>query len=308
MVFAAAHPDRVRGLVVYSSYARLTAAAGYEGLPAELVDAFIHSVRRDWGAGSVSRVSFQGAPQTDAAGRMLARWERSLCTPTMAAHILRCNADIDVRSLLPALKVPTLVLQSRGDPISPPALGRYVADHIPGARYVEGEAEYHLPWDGASAWFLPAVEHFVCGAPTQSEPRPSFLSTVLCVRGPVGTDAESEVRRFGGEVVGSTDGMTAILDSPSRAVACALALRAIEPGAALGIHTGEVERADPGVVGAAVEIAREVAGLARAGEVLVSRPVRDLTSGAEHPYDSHGMHLLADALGEHELFVLSTQA
>jgi DNA-binding SARP family transcriptional activator/pimeloyl-ACP methyl ester carboxylesterase len=256
-VFAAAHPDRVENLILYSAYARMLAAPGYPGgLPPELVGAFVDRIARDWGAGSISRVSIQGAPDTPAAEQILGRWERSVCTPKLAAQIIRLNADIDIRALLPTVQARTLVLHSTGDTVAPPALGRYVAEHIPGARYLEHDTQYHLPWDGGSAWFLDPIEELLAGEPRAPRRSRAFLSTVLCVAGGQG----ERVRAF---------------DSPSQAVEHAASL-----GVAAGIHTGEVERVGGDLVGATVDAARDLAARAHPGEVLVSRIVRDLTAGS----------------------------
>jgi DNA-binding SARP family transcriptional activator/pimeloyl-ACP methyl ester carboxylesterase len=310
IVLAASHPERVDRLVLYSSYARLLSAPNYEaGFPPEAVDAFVERIRRDWGAGRISRVSVQGVPDTPTAERMLGRWERSLCTPTIAADIIRRNADIDVRSLLPAVEAPTLVLHSRGDPIAPPALGRYVAERIPRARYVEDDAGYHLSWDGGSAWFLEHIEEFVTGQPTSGRAGQRFLSTVLCVpRFSAASIAHTdEVRRFGAEVVASTgEELVAIIDSPSRAIACAASIQAaarrLGEQVALGIHTGELERQAAGVAGAGLDIARAVAAHARPGEILVSRTVRDLTTGSGLHFTERGLRELPGAPAEWELF------
>ena len=315
IVLAASHPQRVDRLVLYSSYARLLSAPDYEGgFAPEVVDAFVERIRREWGAGRISRVSFQGIPETPAAERMLGRWERSLCTPTIAADIIRRNADIDVRSLLPALEAPTLVLHSRGDPIAPPALGRYVAERIPGARYVEDGAGYHLWWDGGSAWFLDHVEEFLTGEPSSGPTGQRFLSTILCVpRFATNVAHEDEVRRFGGEVVASTgEELVAIVDSPSRAIACAASIQAAagrlgEP-VALGIHTGELERQAASVTGAGLDIARAVAACAHPGEILVSRTVRDLTMGSALRFAERGRHELPGAPAEWELFAYGPTA
>jgi DNA-binding SARP family transcriptional activator/pimeloyl-ACP methyl ester carboxylesterase len=316
IVLAASHPERVDRLVLYSSYARLLSAPNYAaGFPPEVVDAFVERIRRDWGAGRISRVSFQGVPETSAAERMLGRWERSVCTPTIAADIIRRNADIDVRSLLPAVEAPTLVLHSRGDPIAPPALGRYVAERIPRARYVDDDAGYHLLWDGGSAWFLEQIEECLTGQPTSGRAGQRFLSTILCVRSALSTKVaqEDEVRRFGAEVVASTsEELVAIIDSPSRAVACAATIHAaaVRCGehVALGIHTGELERLAGGVTGAGLDVARAVAAYTHAGEILVSRTVRDLTTGSGLRFVERGRRELPGARGESELFAYRPSA
>jgi DNA-binding SARP family transcriptional activator/pimeloyl-ACP methyl ester carboxylesterase len=283
LVFAAAHPERVEGLVLYSSYARLRRAPDYPaGFPDELVDAFVEEIRRSWGRGTVSLVSFHGVPPTPAAENLIARWERSLCTPTMAAHIIKRNGEIDVRALLPAVEARTLVLHSTGDPIAPAALGRYVADHIPGARYVEQEAAYHLPWRGEDAWFLDEVERFVTGRPAAAAVRRRVLASVVAA-GPTGT--------------------VEFFDHPSEALAHAASIGAAGD-ISVGVHTGEIEQAGDEPAGVAVDIAREVAALASPGEVLVSRTVHDLTIGSSLRFTGRGTHTFPGTPGAWEVFAL----
>jgi hypothetical protein len=136
LVLSAAHPQRVESLALYSAYARLPSGPDNpDGLAPELTEWFVERISSDWGNGTISPVSFAGVPNTPAARQLLARWERSLCTPTMAAHIIRRNADIDIRPLLPSINTPALVLHSTGDPLCPTSLGRYIADQLPRGRY-----------------------------------------------------------------------------------------------------------------------------------------------------------------------------
>lgn len=281
LVFAAAHPERVDGLVLYSAYACLIEEPGhYGGFEPEVVDAFLERIRSDWGAGTVSRVSFQGAPDTSAVRDLLARWERSVCTPTMAAHIIRANANIDIRPLLPTVRARALVLHSTGDPIAPPALGRFVAGQLPNATYVERDAAYHLPWEGSEAWFVDEVARFLTATDTRGQRTEPVLATVLAASG-CSLDPDA-VGRHGGQ---SIDATTALFASPSRALDCAATLAA---PAGAGLHAGEVIPGEGG--GAAVEIARGVAALAAPGELLVSRTVRDLTAGSARRFEERGRH------------------
>jgi hypothetical protein len=211
----------------------------------------------------------------------------------MAAHIIRANADIDVRPLLPTVRAPTLVLHSTGDPLAPPALGRFVAEQLPNGTYVEREAGYHLPWEGGQAWFLDEVARFVGGTGPLGRRVEPVLATVLVASG--GELDPDPVARHGGELA---DRATALFRSPSRALDCAAAL-ALPAG--VGIHTGELV---PGAgAGPAVEIARAVAALAGPGELLVSRTVRDLTAGTARRFEERGRHALAAAPGEWEVFL-----
>jgi class 3 adenylate cyclase len=307
LVFAAAHPRRVNQLVLYSSYARLLAGPDNpSGLAPPIVDAFIERIGAAWGTGAISPISFGGAPTTGSAKRMMARWERSLCTPTMAAHIIRRNAEIDIRPLLPSIETATLVLHSTGDPICPPALGRFIADRLPHGRYLEQDADYHLPWRGEDAWFLEPVQQLLTEQQPPSAAPAAIVATVVAVELHGPEDAvDSEVRRFNGEsVMTPAGGRVAIFARPSSAVACAIAL-AEHPRAAAGIHTGEIERHDQTVRGFAVDLAGRLAGRAAPGEVLLSRTVRDLTIGSSLRFLDRGRRRLGGH-GEWELFTPSS--
>jgi class 3 adenylate cyclase len=210
----------------------------------------------------------------------------------MAAYIIQANAEIDVRSVLPAVRAPALVLHSTGDPIAPPALGRFVAEQLTNATYVEREAGYHLPWEGEEAWFLDEVARFLDGTGPPTSTAEPVLATVLAASG--GELDRNTVARHDGALA---DPATALFVSPSRALACAADLAG---AAGVGIHTGEIVQG--AYAGPAVEIARAVAALAAPGEVLASRTVRDLTAGSARRFEEHGRHKLAAGPSDWEVF------
>jgi class 3 adenylate cyclase len=250
----------------------------------------------------------------------------------MAREILRRNCEIDVRSILPTISVPTLVLHSTGDPLTPVAWGRYIAEHVPTARLVEHDADYHMSYDGESLWFLDEVEEFLTGhrPAITATPAQRVLATILFTdivgstekAASVGdqawrrmldqhdTIATQRVTAFDGTVVKTTgDGILATFDGPSRAVACA---KAINEGLApldlevrAGIHTGELERRGADVGGIGVHIGSRIAGLAGPGEVWVSRTVKDLTAGSGLEFDPRGAHALKGVPDEWELYALT---
>jgi DNA-binding SARP family transcriptional activator/pimeloyl-ACP methyl ester carboxylesterase len=316
LVFAAAHPRRVDSLVLYSAYARLPSGPDNpDGFPPQLVEAFVQRISSDWGTGAISPFSFAGVPQTPAAQQLLARWERSLCTPTMAAHIIRRNADIDIRPLLPTIETPALVLHSSGDPLCPAALGRHIAEQLPRGRYQEHDAAYHLPWRGEDAWFLEPIERHLTGRQPLPRPPTRLLATVLATEFVVPSDRgrfqqllDTAISRFGGErITTTTSGSVAIFDSPSSAIACAAAIcHTIQQqgiSAKAGIHTGEIEQHEHAASGFAIELALRLAHLAIPNRVMVSRTVRDLTIGSSLQFTDHGPQHLEE-LGQWELFVL----
>ena len=332
IVFSAMSPERVKSLALYGTYARILQSEDYpEGIPLELTEMLIEGVEEQWGTGRALGAFVQGTPDSPDEIARVARYERGAASPRMAGYILRYNTQIDVRPLLATVAAPTLVLHSTGDRLIPPTHGRYLADHIPGAKYIEHDADYHVPFDGATAWFTPEVMRFVSGAePAVTSPTERFLATVLFTdivdstqkAANVGdrawrelldrhdTAARKRVEAFGGRVVKTTgDGLLATLDGPSRAVECAFAIRDDVGPLGLriraGVHTGEVERRGDDVGGIGVNIGSRIATLAEPGEVWVSRTVKDLTTGSGLAFEDRGRHELKGVPDEWELFSLA---
>jgi class 3 adenylate cyclase len=236
------------------------------------------------------------------------------------------NAEIDVRPILPAVRVPTLVLHRTGDRVIPVEAARYIAEHVPGASIVELVGDDHLPWIGDSDAVLGEIEEFLTGARTQPEPH-RVLATVLFtdIVGSTQRAAEladvawadvlqahharirEQLARYAGREIGTTgDGFLAIFDGPARAVRCALALaEAIRPlglQVRAGLHTGEIELVGDDIRGLAVHIGARIAALAGPGEVLVSRTVKDLVVGSGLSFQDRGVHTLKGVPDEWQLF------
>jgi pimeloyl-ACP methyl ester carboxylesterase len=322
IAFAATYPERTDALVLLGTFARVKRCEGYEiGIDPALADPFPDATRELWGTGSALPIFISGLADTPEARRALARYERSATTPPMAAEILRANIEIDVRAALPAVSAPTLVLHHDGDVIAPPALGRYLADHIEGAHYVERAAPYHI--GPATPELVDLAAEFLTGA------RPSpvvdrILATVLFTdivdstrraadlgdrrwrsllddfRGSVRRELD---RHRGREVNTRGDDFLATFDGPGRAIRCAQAVGAAARGLGLetraGLHTGELELTDDDdVAGLAVHIGARVCSLAGAGEVLVTSTVRDLVVGSGIAFEPRGSHELKGVPGE----------
>jgi class 3 adenylate cyclase/pimeloyl-ACP methyl ester carboxylesterase len=332
LLYAAMHPDRVRSLALYGTMARCLVAPDYpEGISEEVVAALLDGVEARWGQGSSLSAFVQHIPRSPEAREHVARYARGACSPRMAREILRRNCELDVRSVLSTISVPTLVLHSTGDPLTPLAWGRYIAEHVPGARLVEHDADYHMTYDGADAWFIDEVEEFLTGhRPVSTTPAERVLATVLFTdivgsterAASLGDDAwrrvldehdaiaAQRIAAFDGTVVKTTgDGVLATFDGPSRAVACA---RAIHEGLAsldlqmrAGVHTGELERRGHDVGGIGVHIGSRIAGLAEPGEVWVSRTVKDLTAGSGLEFDARGAYELKGVPDRWELYALT---
>ncbi len=330
ILFAASYPERVQALALYASFARIEEALDYPvGMPANLLMMLADQVEKEWGTGRALLPFVQHVPDSQVARQDMARYERGACTPSMAHHILEANATIDVRPILPTISMPTLILHSEGDRLLPIALGRYLADHIPDARFVSAPVDYHWTWNARDIWFYDELESFLTGERPSLPASERFLGTVLFTdivdstaqaarmgdrawRGLLDRHdalAAERVAAFGGHVIKTTgDGLLATMDGPSRAVECAIAIRdALDPlgiKVRAGIHTGEFERRGDDIGGLGVNIGSRVAALARPDEVWVSRTVKDLTSGSGLRFQDQGRHALKGVPEEWELYSL----
>jgi class 3 adenylate cyclase len=251
----------------------------------------------------------------DAARRAWGRAQRLAATPTAARALLRMMLDVDVRPLLPAIRVPVVILHRVGDIAVDVTHSRYMAEHIPGARYVEFPGSDHLPWIGDTEPVVAEIQELVTGSRPEPEPD-RVVATVMFVDTPQavagGQDAAARVglaevvgrhvARFRGDVLGARgDSLGASFDGPARAIRCAEAIVAECDGAGVpcraGLHTGECEGHEGELRGVALDMAAEILACATPGEVLVSRTVADLVAGARIGFADRGSHTLA-AVGD----------
>jgi class 3 adenylate cyclase len=317
MVFAATYPARVKALVLVNAYPRFTRTTDYPwGPDSSDLDALVERTRRTWGKGMLLRLF---APSLLADATLVereSRYERQAASPGTAMAMTRMINLIDVRAVLPTITVPTMVI-SRADPATVPARHRrYIADHLPGARYVELPGADELMWAGDQDALVGEIQEFVTGARPVTEPDRVLATIVFTdIVGSTRHAAElgdrawrellerhhvlvrAELARFRGrEVDTAGDGFLAVFDGPGRAVQCASAairsVRSLGIEIRAGIHTGEVEMAGDGVRGIAVHIGARVSALADAGEVLVSSTVRDLVAGSGLQFEDRGFHEL----------------
>jgi pimeloyl-ACP methyl ester carboxylesterase len=325
MLFAATYPQRTTALVLYGTYAKRRDPDDDYPWAATWAErqAYAREVERMWESDAdVSRMS----PGADEA---LARWwavrARAAASPGAARDLILMNSQIDVRALLPSIRVPTLVLHRSGDHDSRPEEGRYIAERIPGARFVELPGTEHLPWVDADQ-VLDEVEEFLTGARRVPEPN-RVLATVLFTdivgsterAAALGDRAwltlreahHAAVRRLleryrGNEVETAGDSFLATFDGPARAIRCAReiadAVRELGLDVRAGVHTGECELVDGKVGGIAVHVGARVAAQARAGEVLVSGTVRDLVAGSGIVFEDRGAASLKGVPGEWHLY------
>jgi pimeloyl-ACP methyl ester carboxylesterase len=325
ILFAATYPERVSALVLWNTYARGLRGPDYPiGLDPEVTKAFIAAVGDGWGKG-LGLQAFFGLPHDDELRARFARFERNAATPKTAAEILTANVEIDVRTALPAVSAPTLVMHRRHDPVIPFRLGKYVADGIPGSRLVELSGAFHASQEeGGDDDAVALIEEFLTGRRSE---RPAVidrvLATVLFVDIVESTQRVAELgdrkwrelldtfrsalrhelERFRGREINTRgDDILATFDGPARAIGCAQAIgtaaRPLGIEVRAGLHTGEVELQGDDIAGIAVHIGARVAGLAGAGDVLVTSTVRDLVTGSGIEFAERGTHELKGVPGE----------
>ena len=331
-LFAATYPERTAALIMIGSYARRIWAPDYPcGTPRQEWDEFIEGTIRGWGGpvGLDAR-----APSMAADPRFRDWWARFLrmsASPGASRAVLRMNAEIDVRTVLPAIRVPALIIHNVGERTVPVAASRYLAERIPGAKYVELPGIDHLPFVGNADAILDEIEEFLTGVRRGVEPD-RVLATVMFTDIVDATRKASELgdRRWrdllgmhhalvrdhlarfrGREIDTAGDGFLAAFDGPARAVRAAAAIadgvRTLGLEVRAGLHTGECEVMGSKLGGIAVHIGARVAALAKAGEVLVSSTVRDLVAGSGLSFRDRGVHALKGVPGEWHVFVVDRE-
>ena len=329
-LFAATHPDRVRSLVLYGSFATTVWKPDYPwGQRPEERDLQIAALMQVWGEEGTGGLINQGAEVDPEFERWAVRWQRNSVTRDALPGIFEILAETDVRHVLPTIQVPTLVLHRREDPIVPVDNGRYLAEHIPGARLVELSGINHLPFLGEWEEILDEVEEFVTGV-RRARGGQRMLATILFTdivgstkkAGELGDekwrrlldDYDEIVRqhldRFQGRLIKRTgDGHFATFDGPARALRCACAIRTSVKRLGIeirsGLHTGEVEVRNDDLGGIAVHIGARVSALAGAGEVLVSSAVPPLVAGSGIDFRDRGTHELRGVDGRWTLYAVN---
>ncbi len=328
-VFAATYPDRVRALVLIDGFARLTRAEDYPwGITEERSREIIGAFGSSWGTGMMLELFDPDDADDLALRESWGRYERHSVSPGTAASMVEMINATDIRAILPAIQVPTLVVTRADSPVDP-AHGRYLAERIAGATYVELPGRGSLLWSGDQDALLREIEYFVTG----SRPAPRHdrvLATVLFTDIVGSTDRAAEMGdarwrellaqhdqvvrraldRFEGREVKTTgDGFLATFDGPARAIRCAQAihesLRPIGVDVRAGLHTGEIDLVDGDVAGIAVHLGARVMAEAGSGETVVSSTVKDLVVGSEIVFEDRGEHHLKGVPGTWRLFAVS---
>jgi class 3 adenylate cyclase len=329
LLYATTYPERTSALVLYGSYARRSWASDYPfGWKDEQWQRVFDDIERNWGKPQsrslATRVPSNAGDQHTA--ERVASWYRAAASPGAAAAIMRMNREIDVRHVLPAIHVPTLILHRTAERLIDGEHARYLARHIAGAKLVELSGEDHTPWFGDSEVILDQIEQFLTGRHHTHEPE-RVLATVLFADIVGSTERAAslgdrpwrelleafhekvrEVLRqyHGREINTSGDGFFAAFDGPARAIRCAGVIRntvrSLNLDVRCGLHTGECERVGNDLAGIAVHIGARVADLAAPGEVLVSQTVRDLVAGSGLAFEDRGTHTLKGVPNDWRLF------
>ncbi len=332
VLFAATYPDRTAALVLYGTAARDAWAPDYpigytkDELEKEIEEdlqgfgtiEWTAKILREWGAPSVA--------DDEETVRHMAAFCRASASPGAAVALSRMNSEIDVRHVLPAIRVPTLILVREGDE---PEHSRYQAERIPGARYVELPGRDHIPWFEDQDSIVDEIERFVAEVRHEEAELDRLLATVMFTDIVGSTEKAADLgdrkwkelveahhsivrgllaRYRGREVDTSGDGFFAAFDGPARAIRCAQgvteSVRSLGLEVRAGLHTGECELIDDKIGGLSVVIGARVGTLAGPGEVLVSSTVKDLVAGSGLRFEDRGTHELKGVPGEWRLFAV----
>ncbi len=327
LMFAATYPERTSALVLYGTFASMRNEPW--GVTRERFDQALGQMESRWGEGVLVLINAPSRRKDQAFLERFARIERAAASPGAVLTLMRANYEIDVRNLLPAIRVPTLVLHRAGDELVPVRAGRYLAERIPGATYAEIPGTDHMVVDQETQDVIADhIEEFITGERHRLEPD-RVVATVMFtdivgstqraaevgdgrwreLRASWHTMMRRELAAFRGrEVDTAGDGLLATFDGPARAIRCACSVRdrvrALGLQVRTGLHTGECELVGDGVVGIAVHIGARVAALAGPDEVLVSSTVRDLVAGSGLQFGDRGTHQLKGVPDDWRLFAV----
>ncbi|MDQ1375362.1 MAG: hypothetical protein QOJ09_2700 [Actinomycetota bacterium] len=329
-LFTATFPERVSHLVLYAPLAQMLTGGGFTGgFSPEVWPVWLDAMIDTWGTGAMTALAMPSRSREAFAMELGARFERIALNRGAFKKLMQANAEIRIAPVLPAVKVPTLVIHRTGDQLVGVDHGRYMAAQIPGAVLVELEGIDHYVAAGDFAPVIRETRGFLAGAHEMvDDDLDRVLATVLFTDIVGSTEAASELgdrrwrqvlddhdRLIGDEVTRSRgrlikttgDGALATFDGPARAVRCAQSIatnvRRLGLQVRAGVHTGEVELRGEDVGGIGVHIGARVASAADAGQVLVSRTVVDLVVGSGLQFTDAGLHTLKGVPGEWPLFV-----
>jgi pimeloyl-ACP methyl ester carboxylesterase len=333
MVFAATHPERTAALIFVGGEVKEILEDDWP-LGQETRDEYEGHLQKilsgEFAWGQPKRVWFAPSKGNDpAVMEWVGRLERTAASPAAAVAFMRLGSELDVRHVAPSIHVPTLVMHAPEDPIVPFAQGRWLAEQIEGARFVELAGKDHVPWFDVADQVVAETREFLTGFREASEPE-QILATVLFTDIVGSTERAQELgnrewrslleqhhttvreilaRYRGREIDTAGDGFLASFDGPARAIRCAVAVRDALAGLGIpvrsGLHTGEVEVVGEKLAGIAVHTGSRVAAVAAAGEVLVSSTVRDLVAGSKIEFEDRGLHELKGLDEPRRLFAVA---
>jgi class 3 adenylate cyclase len=327
-LFAATYPERTAAFLSFGGFPRMVAAPDWPwGRSEENMQRLYRQIEEGWGSQPVGLDARIPSRVNDEAFREW--WTRYLtrsATPRAAAALTRMNGQIDIRHVIPAIRVPSLIMHRTGDRTVALQAGRFLAEKIPDAKYIQYPGDDHLPWTSEFDQILGDIEEFLTGTRHAAEVD-RVLATVMFADIVKSTERAAEIgdRRWkdllqdfygvvrknleryrGREVDTAGDGLLATFDGPARAVRCAQAINDDVPSLGLsvraGVHTGEVEVIGEKVGGIAVHIGARVAAEAAPGEVIVSSTVKDLVAGSGIRFEDRGRRPLKGVPGEWQLF------
>jgi len=328
-LFAATYPGRTSALIMNAAFARRTWAPDHPwGRTQAQTEAYLEQLRREWGGPVALDARAPSMAQDEGSRQWWARWLRSSASPGAAEALVRMNAEIDIRPVLSAIRVPTLLLHSINDRSIDVATSRYMAERIPDAKLVELTGIDHVPWGCDATTILDEIEEFLTGV-RRGPDLDRVLATVLFTDIVGSTEKAASLgdrrwrnllenhhalvrrelaRHRGREIDSAGDGFLATFDGPARAVRCACAisdgLRSLGIDVRAGLHTGECEVMGEKLGGISVHIGARVAALAGPGEVLVSGTVKDLVAGSGLSFRERGSERLKGVPGEWRLFAV----
>lgn len=330
VLFAATYPERVRAVVLVGIYAKRIWSPDYPWAPTvEERERENELLEREWaGEMDVSELAPRAADDP-ALMRRIATFFRRSASPGAAVALNRMNTSIDTRAVLPTISVPTLVLHRKGDLDVKAAEGRWIADQIPGATYIELPGDDHIAWVGDTDGLLDEVEEFLTGV--RRAPSPDRVLATVLFTDIVGSSerltqvgdqrwremldehhrlVRRELERYRGrEIDTAGDGFLSTFDGPARAIRCARAIsdsiRSLGLEVRAGVHTGECELVGNRIAGIAVHTGARILALARPGEILVSSTVKDLVAGSGIEFVEHGEHELKGVPGRWQLYAAS---
>lgn len=326
-LFAVTYPERTDALILVGSYATQKPKPGHPwGRSEDVQKTIIEGVRKQWGSTIGLAMRAPSVAEEDQFQRWWSRYLRMSASPASALALTRMNYEIDIRHLLPSIRVPTLVIHANRDMTVPVECGHYLAQTIPDARFIDLDTADHLPYIGCPDAIVGHVEEFLTGSrsPTIVDRVVKTVmftdivdSTVLASQlgdmrwQGVLQDHHAAVRRElgvyrGQEIKTTGDGFLATFDGPARAVQCAQAVRdavrTLGVSVRIGLHTGECELVTKDIMGIAVHIAARVTAIAGSDEVLVSRTVKDLVAGSGLDFEDRGEHRLKGVDDQWQLF------